>query len=278
MNSSPPSPPSSLPTLPPLVPVPSIAPATCPDTTPEPVPARPWGPWATLGGLLAVLILWAGVQFIVGIGFAIVIGQNHGTHAGTLHQHFKAIEGLAAAVGILVSSPLLVLFIILLCGVRSLPVLDYLGIRPVRTAILLRWLGYALGLLVVTGVLAHLARRPTPSSMLDLYRHSVWPALLALAVIVAAPLWEEVVFRGFVLKGLLQSRLGDIGAVVVTAAIFSIIHVGQYEPFELIVVGLLGILLGAARVTTGSIAPCLLIHMAWNGVGFAALALNAAAP
>ena len=101
------------------------------------------------------------------------------------------------------------------------------------------------------------------SSMIQMYESSVLPSLLIFAVVVCAPIIEECFFRGFLFKGLMHSAIGSAGAILVTALLWSVIHM-QYEWYGIIVIFLGGLLLGIARVRTGSILAPLLMHCAMN--------------
>ena len=89
------------------------------------------------------------------------------------------------------------------------------------------------------------------------------PWILWLAVIVAAPLFEELFFRGFIIKGLAESRVRWPGAVVISSGLWSLIHL-QYNSYELVFVFVLGLILGVARVKTGSTLLTFLLHSLVN--------------
>lgn len=77
-----------------------------------------------------------------------------------------------------------------------------------------------------------------------------------LGVVIVAPIAEESIFRGFVQKTL-ESR-GDVTkAVLITSAIFSLIHLQHYWLVQLLV---LSVVLGYLAWRTGSIIPGILIH------------------
>lgn len=95
-------------------------------------------------------------------------------------------------------------------------------------------------------------------------------ALLLVALAIAVPVAEELLFRGLLLEGLRASGVATWLAVTVSAAAWAVIHV-QYEPPELAVVFVLGLVLGTARVRTGSIVPPVLSHAAWNAISWAQL-------
>jgi hypothetical protein len=139
----------------------------------------------------------------------------------------------------------------------------YLGlIRPNGTQ-LLRWAVVTMGFCMAFGLISVLLKRPMPEFMTKTYASIGSPWILWLAVIVAAPLFEELFFRGFVIKGLAESRLGWQGAVLISSGLWSLIHL-QYKPYELSFVFLLGLILGVARVKTGSTLLTFLLHSLVN--------------
>jgi membrane protease YdiL (CAAX protease family) len=93
-------------------------------------------------------------------------------------------------------------------------------------------------------------------------------ALLVLAV-VAAPIVEEIVFRGFVLRGLL-SHLGPVSAIGVQAVIFGMAH---FDPVRgagniglVIVLSGVGAVLGGTAYLCRRIAPTIIAHAIMNGL------------
>ena len=84
-----------------------------------------------------------------------------------------------------------------------------------------------------------------------------------------APLAEEIVFRGAILKALLNSRLlGEDrrwAAIGISAAIFALIH---FNPAQIPHAFLVGLLLGWMYYRTGSILPGIAYHWANNSVAY----------
>ena len=87
----------------------------------------------------------------------------------------------------------------------------------------------------------------------------------ALVVVIAAPIVEELMFRG-VGFGLLRPR-GRWPAILVTGAAFAAIH-GLIEGFPLLF--LFGVGLAWLRERTGSVYPCILLHGLFNGLALLA--------
>ncbi|BDU70663.1 hypothetical protein GETHOR_27640 [Geothrix oryzae] len=88
------------------------------------------------------------------------------------------------------------------------------------------------------------------------------PALTMFAVVAGlAPLFEELLFRGFLLPVL--ARRGRVGmALLVSALVFGAIHL---QPTGLPTLATLGLVLGLALRHTGSLWPPILVHACWNG-------------
>ena len=81
--------------------------------------------------------------------------------------------------------------------------------------------------------------------------------LLFTAVVVIAPLGEELLFRGF-FQQILEKHWKDITrSVLVTAMIFAFIHM---NPFWFAQIYILGIILGFLAWKTNSIIPSLILH------------------
>ena len=90
-----------------------------------------------------------------------------------------------------------------------------------------------------------------------------WPSTLLMFLTVAglAPLFEEILFRGFLLP--ILSRGGRMGwALLATALLFGAIHL---QPAGLLTLATLGWVLGLAMRQTGSLRTPVLLHACWNG-------------
>jgi membrane protease YdiL (CAAX protease family) len=87
----------------------------------------------------------------------------------------------------------------------------------------------------------------------------------AFFAVVLGPLFEELLFRGFLLP-LLQRSLGPWPAIVLAATGFALLHGQQYQWAwqQLLVVGLAGVAFGYARYKTGSTAAAALLHGGYN--------------
>ncbi|MBP5570720.1 MAG: CPBP family intramembrane metalloprotease [Prevotella sp.] len=91
---------------------------------------------------------------------------------------------------------------------------------------------------------------------------------LALGII--APLAEEVVFRGAILRSLLEKFSKPWIAIAVSALLFALIHLNPAQLPHAFVVGLL---LGWMYWRTGSIIPGVLLHVVNNTVSYISIRL-----
>ncbi|MDA2973779.1 MAG: CPBP family glutamic-type intramembrane protease [Actinomycetota bacterium] len=90
----------------------------------------------------------------------------------------------------------------------------------------------------------------------------------AFAAVVAAPVVEEVVFRGVILPALVP-RVGRVFAVVVQAVVFGAVHAdpsGSAGAGLVVVLAAVGAVFGVAALITGRLWPVILGHALFNGV------------
>jgi CAAX protease family protein len=93
--------------------------------------------------------------------------------------------------------------------------------------------------------------------------------VIALAVVVLAPVTEELLFRGTLLRSLLR-RMSPDAAVFVAAVAFGLVHilgdptVGSLVALPAIV--LLGVVSGYQAAKTGNLSRSILLHMGFNAL------------
>jgi membrane protease YdiL (CAAX protease family) len=219
------------------------------------------GPFAAtaLSGL--VLLAWLAAQLLGAVVYvgaaAAVTGEPVEALAAALEANGDALCALAAFAGLVAA---------LTVRLLKRPIGSWsFGLRPALLGVSVT----AAFLVAASLVGGALGRPEAPAYVLELYRSSSLP-LFALAVVVAAPLWEELVFRGLLFEG--WARVHPALAVVVGSLAWSIIHV-QYDLYDVSVLLLYGLLLGALRWRTGSIGLPVLLHAAFNTVALVELML-----
>jgi membrane protease YdiL (CAAX protease family) len=93
---------------------------------------------------------------------------------------------------------------------------------------------------------------------------------MAITVTLAAPLGEEIFFRGFALPALRRS-FGLFAAIVVSGALFSLLHM---DPVGFLGLLEIGMLLAALRVWSGSLWAAVIGHAVNNGIAGGAFLLG----
>ncbi len=102
-------------------------------------------------------------------------------------------------------------------------------------------------------------------SMIDMARRD--PVLTAVALVVVAPLTEELFFRGLLLRGFLH-RYSSTAAILLSAFFFALAHI---TPNQLLTAWVGGIFLGWLRVRSGSLWPPVVAHALVNAQAAATL-------
>ncbi|MDI6619668.1 MAG: type II CAAX endopeptidase family protein [Clostridiales bacterium] len=96
----------------------------------------------------------------------------------------------------------------------------------------------------------------------EIYISGFGDCLSILAIVVIAPIFEETLFRGVILRGLLKNY-GVLKALIVTSVLFGILH---FNIAQLITASILGLMLGFIFIKTGSLILCILFHALNNGL------------
>jgi membrane protease YdiL (CAAX protease family) len=90
--------------------------------------------------------------------------------------------------------------------------------------------------------------------------------VLALIVVgIGAPLSEELLFRGFLLPALAQSRLGFLGAALVSTGLWTALHAG-YSVAGIVEVFVIGLFFSWLLWRTGSLRVPIFCHAVYNSL------------
>ncbi|HWB08188.1 MAG TPA: CPBP family intramembrane glutamic endopeptidase [Pirellulales bacterium] len=231
-----------------------------------PTPAEPrWGFWATAGFSLVVVAVFVGLQTAAAIGFVVVQIAVSGQIPNEAEAASLGSNGLLLSLATLISMPASLALVCLFAKIkRGATVRGYLGLRGVTFHVGLAWLGIMLLYAAAVDGLTYALGRPiVPEFMVSAYGSAGFLPLLWIALVILAPLFEEIFFRGFMLEGLRHTRLGAIGAVMLTAIAWAEIHL-QYDAYQIGVIFVGGLLLGAARIRTGSVLLAMGMHSLQN--------------
>jgi membrane protease YdiL (CAAX protease family) len=213
-------------------------------------PYANWGPVAAVLGVL--LALGAGIVLAVPVVIA-----DKPPSGGDLSDAASALVQLATALGFL-----LVPFAIAAArGATVRVAASRLGLRRFRPSAL-KWMGAAIGAyLLFALVYSTVIGQPKQKDVAEAFGAIPVQVLL---IVVAAPISEEVCFRGMLFGGL-RERLPRLGAALISALIFGGLHATTGLSAVPVLVAF-GFILALLYEKTGSIVPGILLHMLNNSV------------
>jgi membrane protease YdiL (CAAX protease family) len=158
----------------------------------------------------------------------------------------------------------------LIVRVKSGDIREYLAIKPFSLAVGIGMFGILLLFMIGSQALTYFLDK-SPLVFVDpLYQSvsSVW--LLVFAMVIIAPIYEELVFRGILWSAVAEqfapAKLnGALLASIVTSFIFAVIHL-QYGIYEITTIVVLAFIFCYARIKSGSLVLPMLLHIINNGV------------
>lgn len=232
-----------------------------------------------------MVVLWA-IALTVWVGAIIIVAQFVVSLVATII--IKGSDVVVDANSAVLEAVLMVIVYVMALVLIILPPLyllnskvsrDSLGLKglPTWTDILLAPIGYIASMVATIAVLL-VVQAVAPSFDLneaqDVGFNGIYlnidKAIAFVALVVLAPIAEELIFRGY-LYGKLRTRLSAIPAIILVSVLFGFMH-GQWNVG--IVVGVMSVFLCVARELTGTIYAGILMHMIRNGLAFYLLYVN----
>ena len=228
--------------------------------------ARPqrWGFWMTG--------VWFGVYLLATQGFLTLATLMGYAHWQGLPMNINGAREMMGSTEALIQVALVVnllslpLIILMVKSKRGSVWRDYMAWRPVGVARTVLWVIICLLSVFAMGILHQVLgwRESGFMDELPLAHSRFW---LIVSVVVVAPIFEEMVFRGFVYGGFERS-LGAFPALLLSSVLFTVLH-GQYNAYELAQIFVLGMVLGLARMRTQSLFTPMVMHAVNNGMATA---------
>jgi uncharacterized protein len=223
-----------------------------------------WSALATIGWgiLIAAAIM---VSEIVSVVAYLIVTRSVGHSRVASNLADIRYDGLLLSintfVGAAVSLGLTMIIVKLKAGSG---IRDYLGlVLPTRRQFF-GWWATLIVLLLTTDFVFYMLGEPiVPDVMAKTYASMRSPWTLWLALLMGAPLSEEIFFRGFLMPGLSRSTLRWIGAAILTSLGWAAIHL-QYDLYGMAAIFVLGLLLATARAKTGSTILTMFLHSFTN--------------
>jgi membrane protease YdiL (CAAX protease family) len=252
-------------------PTPGAPPALRPDR-------GPWGLWASLGLSAVVFVVYVLMTAVVVVGYSVYRQLADPGAAPPDYENILGTSGLLVCLAIIaagLSGTLMVLWFTRLR--KSYSVREYLCLRFADRKSTLIWFAILISFILLYHGLAYLVEFQNVGDLyMGIYDSVVFPPVFFLALVVVPPIFEESLFRGFLFRGIQASRLGNVGAVLITSITWAVVH-AQYEAGLIAVVFLIGILLGVARARSGSLYLTMMLHGAFNLISVSELILFNAA-
>jgi uncharacterized protein len=91
-------------------------------------------------------------------------------------------------------------------------------------------------------------------------------------IVIAAPVAEEIFFRGFMFAGI-RSHGSFAVAALISSGIWGLFHYANPDSWPVVLqLSVFGVILAAVYERTGSIRACIALHMLNNAIAFAVLA------
>jgi membrane protease YdiL (CAAX protease family) len=237
----------------------SLDPASPAASIAVPRPPRIWKFWGTaLWGLFVFAAMFVGQIAVV----AWFVLQQDGPINVAAATHVLG-SGLTISLSVIMGLPAVLAALWLAIRLSRTPFADYLALRGTTWTNLLIGIG-ALAVLVLgwdqlSRATGHDA---TPGFMMDVLKSAradgvLW--LLVIAFCVAAPVTEELFARGFLYRGWSESFLGPVGAILLSSAVWTALHL-QYDWYFFGEVFSIGLLLGYLRYRFHSTWLTIILH------------------
>jgi len=214
-----------------------------------------WGITATLG--------FAFLAF----GFGQAVGVGALSAAMGADPLLTSFDGSAIAISLLVGNPVQVVTLALAARMTGEDLWKYFALDlPRRRDLSIAVAGLAVLILVGDVLTIALGRDLVPAFQLQIHRSAqAQGALISLwlALIVVAPVGEELLFRGFLFRGFVREPRDALPGILAISLIWSLLHI-QYDWFGATLVFVIGVLLGYVRLYSGSTTLVILLHMLLN--------------
>jgi len=225
-------------------------------TSSNPPQTPPWGIPATIAWLLLAFLL----SVLVATGVYAV------WQAGGPAPRTTGYDGAVIAIGALASIPVQIAVLAFAAQVRGWTPHDYLGLNiPKRAEIIVAAICVVAINLLFDLSLYVTGRDIVPAFQSEAYqsaREAGWLAAMTFAIVVVAPIGEEVVFRGFLYRGLVRPGR-EILAIVAISLAWALLHI-QYDWLGMSQIFVLGLILGWFRWASGSTTLTIVMHVLIN--------------
>lgn len=202
-------------------------------------------PWSAAEGWTSVLLL-----ILLNVGLLLVINQSTGAQ-------------LAQSALIVLAELAYLLPVVIILAWKRIP-WRYLGFGKFDWSTMGIGCGLLIGgygiILVHNLVATALGIDIQGDKIVEIFSAIDSPVWLVIALVVVAPLVEEIFFRGFLFQGF-RKKYGWVNAMLLSSAIFGIAHL---DPVSIIPTFVLGIVLSYVYHRSNSVWPGVILHFLIN--------------
>jgi membrane protease YdiL (CAAX protease family) len=224
------------------------------DKNPSATP--PWGIPATIAWLL--------FAFLVSI--VVATGVFAAWQAERANLRSFTYDGVVITIGALASVPVQIAMLGFAARLRHWSPADYFALnRPRRGEVVFAVLCIVALIVVFDVLMVATGRELVPLFQIEAYqsaKEAGWLVWLMLAIIVVAPVGEEIVFRGFLYRGLVRPGREMLAITVISLA-WAFLHI-QYDWLGMAQIFTAGLILGWFRWASGSTTLTIVMHILIN--------------
>ncbi len=236
----------------------------------RPQPRELWGFWPTvILGLVYLIFSHTVVPFIYWAAPLEWIGEAAGFHAWDYQDPDGLYQNIATTIMVAACLPV----IVFMTRVQRFPLREYCHLDRLRLKPVLLCLVLMVGLAWATHEffrLAGLFKGGSHGYSYHMYVTSGWPVLEFVCSVLMAPFIEEVFWRGFIFKGICESKAGPLAAIAITSLFWAAQHT-QYSLAGRGDIFIMGLFLATVRYLTRSTTLTIFLHGAYNSYIFVSI-------
>jgi uncharacterized protein len=225
-------------------------------------PRQRWGFWTTCAWGIAIVAVMQAAQLAA---FIVVLLAWRRIDPASLptSNHAAWTNPIIVSAFVLAALPTILLGIALAARLARVRFAEYVALKPVDAAGFRLGLACTIGYMAAVDLFGYLSGRgltvPYTQELYGSARASGMLVLMMVMVVGAAPIYEELLFRGFLFRGWAASRIGVVGAAILSSLIWAGLHV-QYDVVTMGQIFGLGLIFGWLRARTGSTATTIVLH------------------
>lgn len=213
-------------------------------------------------GLLLVFFVSQIVGIVLFAPYFLPNAENLSTDA---QLQLASQHGMVISFTAILSFFMVFFTILILAKLQKMPLKTIL---PIKKSKLSLWIIFSIILVFLNTIFYQISLllEREPMLFMDSLAQTANPLwVLILAVVLIIPIYEELIFRGFMWSALVNSKLGIVGASLITSGVFAWVHF-QYGVVELMMIFALALLFGMARLYSGSLKLPIFLHITNNSM------------